>query len=55
MTKIYETIDGKAIRLSSSQFDNLAESIYRAIEKGKFNAIITLNDEPEDSLVCYTV
>ena len=54
MTKIYEIFNGKAIRLSSSQFDNLAESIYQATEKGKFNAVITLNDNPEDSLVCYS-
>ena len=54
MTKIYETVNGKSIGLSSSQFDILAESIYKATDKGKFNSVITLDDCPEDSLVCYS-
>lgn len=53
MTKIYETTNGKTIRLNEKQFRKLATAIYTATENGKFNAVITLDNNLDDSLVCY--
>ena len=53
MTKIYETINGKTIRLDAKHFRKLAIALYNACEKGKFSAVITLDKDLDDSLVCY--
>ena len=54
MTKIYETINGKTIRLDAKQFRKLAIALYSACKKGKFSAVITLCKDLDDSLVCYS-
>lgn len=53
MTKLYTTTNGKSIRLNPKQFRKLAIALYNATEKGKFTVVITLDNNPDDSLVCY--
>lgn len=53
MTKIYETTNGKAIRLDTKQFRKLAVAMYNATENGKFTVVITLDKDIDDALVCY--
>lgn len=54
MTKIYETTTGKRIKLNNSQFDTLAEAIYKAVSANYYMVVVRLNDTPDDSLVCYS-
>ena len=53
MTKFYIASNGKTIRLDEKHFQKLATAIYAATEKGKFNAVITLDNNLDDALVCY--
>lgn len=54
MTKIYETITGKQIRLNTNQFNKLAGGIYKAVSNGYCTVVIVLDNTPDDSLVCYS-
>lgn len=54
MTKIYETTTGKQIRLNNSQFNRLAEAIYKAVSANYYAVVIHLTDTPDDCLVCYS-
>jgi hypothetical protein len=53
MTKLYTTANGKTIRLTEKQFRTLAVAMYSATEKGRFSAVITLDNNLDDALICY--
>ena len=52
MTKFYTTTNGKTVSLSTRQFRKLAESLYSAIQRNAYSAVIVLDDETNDYLVC---
>lgn len=53
MTKLYTTNTGKTIALSNRQFHKLAEALYSAIARNAYTAVVVLDEETDNSIMCF--